>query len=512
VTINLYEITGLGLTPVYIWLDKNNELFGYDTGWFAILKVGWENHLDDIKDAQSTSLEEYSVKQLKNLGREITGTMLLKGARVFDPKEGEFTPPSDITISNGKILKIEKAYSSINGHENEDRIGNGNTFTYDANGKFLMASLWDMHGHMYQGRFLNYISGGVLNVRDMANDPAYLEKIQRQIKTNRLAGPDIHPVGFIDKRGRFAAPTGRLADTLEDALSYVDEYAARGFYGIKLYSSIEPDWIKPIADKSHALGMKVMGHIPSFMSAEDAINAGYDEITHINMLLLQLLGDKSIDTRGPLRFIEPGKRGGAIDLTASETHDFLDLMKTKSIAHDPTMATFMEIFRNRVGQINTISEAYADHLPPSLKRNEIGKKSYNHGHEEAFEKTADTSLELIKLMFDNGITILPGTDYQLPGFSLVSELELYREAGIPNLDILKIATIHPATYLNLEHSLGSVEQGKKAHLILLNENPLIDLSALRNIALVIKGDTFFYPNEILSSQGIQPFQDTNKSK
>ena len=152
----------------------------------------------------------------------------------------------------------------------------------------------------------------------------------------------------------------------------------------------------------------------------------------------------------------------------------------------------------------------SDHLPPSLQRNEIGKKSYNYGHEVAFAKTSDKSLALIKYMFDNGIVILPGTDYQLPGFSLVSELELYHEAGIPNADILKIATINPAKYLKLEHSLGSVEKGKKAHLILLNENPLEDISALRNIDMVIKDNKFFHPSEILKSQGIQPFSESNK--
>jgi hypothetical protein len=92
--------------------------------------------------------------------------------------------------------------------------------------------------------------------------------------------------GFIDQKSPFAAPTGRLAETLDEALDMVRWYAERDYPQIKIYSSITPDWVRPIADEIHRHGMRLSGHIPSFMTAERAVRDGFDEIQHVNMLFL----------------------------------------------------------------------------------------------------------------------------------------------------------------------------------------------------------------------------------
>jgi hypothetical protein len=179
----------------------------------------------------------------------------------------------------------------------------------------------------HRSDYLNYLSVGVTNVRDMANDPDYIMRTRRDAASGAIAAPDVYAMGFIDRRGEFAAPTGMLADTLDEALGFVDWYAQRGFQGIKLYSSIDPQWVAPIAAHAHELGLSVLGHIPSGMTAAQAIDAGFDEITHVNMILLNFLGAETIDTRTPQRFIVSIRDGGGLDVWSEEMSAFIRQMQ-----------------------------------------------------------------------------------------------------------------------------------------------------------------------------------------
>ncbi|MBL8268016.1 amidohydrolase family protein, partial [Steroidobacter sp.] len=353
--------------------------------------------------------------------------------------------------------------------------------------------------------YLNYIASGVLSVRDMGNDPVYLQKLRAGIERRSIDAPDVYPMGFIDKRGPYAAPTGRLVDTLAEARAAVAAYASEGYAGIKLYSSIEPSWIPVLTGDASALGLRTVGHIPPHISPAQAIRSGYREITHINMLLLELIGDLTVDTRTPERFIVPGERGGSIDVTSSQAQAFIDLMLKYKVAHDPTLATFLSQYRSRPGEVAFRAVPYADHLPASLRRAQVRSVSYNHHKEDAFQRTGEVALKFIKRLHDSGVQLLPGTDASLPGFALVSELECYALAGIPNEEVLALATLGTARYMGQENTLGSVEVGKKAYLMLIDGDPVASLSALRKVALVIKGDTSFDAKEILRAQGIRPF-------
>lgn len=491
----LYALSGLDINPRYVWLDENEELVGYTEGWFAVLRNDWSEHLSKLKTAQEAALTRYIHSQAKRFRKEINRPIAIVNARVLDVEAGRLMPPATVLIREGRIVDVGTAVTVPR-----------DAYKLDAGGKTLMPSLWDMHGHIGQDDYLNYIASGVLNVRDMGNDPVYLVQMRKQIAAGTLASPDVHPMGFIDKRGQFAAPTGRLAQTLEEARGFIHAYAKEQHVGIKLYSSIEPAWVPQLTSEARSLGLKVAGHIPAFMSPAQAIHEGYTEVTHINMIMLQLIGDGTIDTRTPQRFIVPGERGGQIELDSKETNAFLDLMAERGIAHDPTLSIFMDQYCARPGEIAPSADAFADHLPPSLRREQLSGVGYSHGREEAFRRTGDKALSLIKRLHDRGVRILPGTDVSsLPGFVLVTELQYYARAGIANEDVLRLATIGSAKHLGREGELGSVAVGKKAYLLLVDGDPTQDLAALRGVVHVIKGNAIFHSQDILQAQGIRSF-------
>ena len=95
--------------------------------------------------------------------------------------------------------------------------------------------------------------------------------------------------GFIDGPGPYAGPSKVLVDNEQQARAEVDKYAKLGCIQIKLYSSLKPELVAPIVDEARKHGMWVSGHIPAFMTAEQAVKAGYNEIQHANMLFLNFL-------------------------------------------------------------------------------------------------------------------------------------------------------------------------------------------------------------------------------
>lgn len=494
--ITLYAIYGLGDGPSYVWLDPELNLFGVDYGWFAIAPEGWGENHRVMKQAQEVIEDRRLIEASARLQTKLSGLVAFTNVDLFDSLNGIMETAKTVYVMDGVISSVVNAADPVS--EDAQII--------DGSGKTMIPGLWDMHGHVSASNYFNYLALGITNVRDMANDPEFIIKTRQDIRSGALAGPDIHALGFIDKDTEFSAPTGMLANTLEEAISFVDYYARHGFVGIKLYSSITPEWVAPISDYAHALGLTVQGHVPAYMLATDAIKDGYDELTHINMAMLDLLDAHEIDTRTPLRFTIPGSQGGEIDVNGAAMDDLIALMKTSGTAIDPTLSIFLDMFLNEPGQFATSHQPTADHYPPGIRRASLSSRGRNYGDEANYASAAATAQAMVKRFFDEGITVLAGTDNSPWGFALLYELRAYVEAGIPEAAVLQMATIGAASHMGLDQSLGSISPGKRAHFVLLDGNPLDDIGALLRTYVVVKDQKMYSGPDLLREQGYLPFE------
>ncbi len=143
-----------------------------------------------------------------------------------------------------------------------------------------------MHAHEDTWNLLLQIAGGVTTSRDMGNDNTRLQEIISQLDAGEIVGPRIIPCGFIEGDSPYSASGGFRVKDLQGARDAVDWYAQHGYHQIKIYNSFHPEWVQETAAYAHQHGMRVSGHVPAFMRSEEAIGAGYDEIQHINQLML----------------------------------------------------------------------------------------------------------------------------------------------------------------------------------------------------------------------------------
>jgi imidazolonepropionase-like amidohydrolase len=146
-------------------------------------------------------------------------------------------------------------------------------------------------------------------------------------------------------------------------------------------------------------------------------------------------------------------------------------------------------------------------LPPELQRNfkSGGALEVPDGQEAVYAASFQKLLEMTKLLHDNGITIVPGTD-DVAGFVLHKELENYSKAGIPNADVLKIATLQSAKVAGKEKEFGSLEPGKVADIIIINGDPLRQMSDIRRVQTIIKGQEIYESSALYKAISIEPLK------
>ncbi len=373
----------------------------------------------------------------------------------------------------------------------------------DARGKTLLPGLWDMHVHLGESDGLFNLASGVTTVRDLANDIDQLQDMRRRWESGEAIGPRVLMAGFMDGPGPYAGPTKVLVSTEQQALEWVDRYAKLGYVQIKLYSSLDPKLVAPVVKRAHELGLRVSGHIPNGMSAEQAVRAGYDEIQHANFLVLNFL-DPKIDTRTPARFSEVAKQAADLDLDSPRVKSFIALLKEHGTVSDPTLAAFEGMFIGEPGKVDPTLAAVADRLPPQVQRGLYGG-GLNPPADQAqrYRDSYQTMKNLVKALHDAGVTIVAGTD-GLAGFTLHRELELYVDSGIPAPEVLRIATLGAARVMKRDQDLGSVAPGKLADLILVDGDPASRISDIRRVVLTVKDGVTYDPNAIWASVGVKP--------
>ncbi|NCT85126.1 MAG: amidohydrolase family protein [Comamonadaceae bacterium] len=500
--VGLYAIEGLDLEPGYLWLREDNQaLFAkIDPGWGGTLLQGFEAEMDRLSDVQKAAQLARLQRLAKTLPQALPGLTVIEGVRWFDAQAAVLRGPSDVYLYEGRIAAIAKP-GSLGPVGPAQRIS--------GQGRTLLPGFVDMHAHLDASALLLNLASGVTAVRDVGNSNADLAELRGRIERGELLGPRIAANGFIEGKSPFSSQADFVPDNLPDALAAIDWYAAHGYRQLKLYNSIRPEWVKPMVAHARALGLRTGGHVPAFMTARQAVEAGYDELHHINQVTLNFLVGKDDDTRTLLRFNLVGDKAADLKLNDRRTQDFLALLKTKGTVVDATMTAFEAQYTQRQGQPNPSYAMVAAHLPAVVQRSYLSAEvDMDDAKARRWSASWRVMMDLLRRMHAAGIPLVAGTD-ATPGLALQRELELYVQAGIPAAQALKIATWNGAKYSDRLHEIGSIERGKRADLVLVDGDPVADIRAIRRIALVIQGHNnetrALSPSALYQAMGIQPF-------
>jgi imidazolonepropionase-like amidohydrolase len=309
--------------------------------------------------------------------------------------------------------------------------------------------------------------------------------------------------GIVDGRGPFQGPTKVLVSTEAEARAAVDNYKRLGFVQIKIYSSVKPELVPAIIDEAHKNGLRVSGHIPAEMTAAQCVELGYDEIQHVNFLILNFMPEIK-NTNTIARLIEPAKRGADLDLSSPQVQSFIKLLQDHHTKLDLTLSIFEDQYLNRAGQIPRGFQPIASRLPTQVRRNLLSTGlTPPEGMDQTYRRSFAKMMELTGLLYRSGISIEDGTD-SMAGFALHRELELDVQAGIPANKVLQNATLNAARIMKLDGDLGSIAAGKLADVTLVNGDPVANISDIRKTSLVMKDGVLYRPEELYSAVGVAP--------
>lgn len=483
---------GQNTKPVYFWLSPEGRFFGDVESWNSTIVRGYENWTDTLLAIQEETIAPLYTAEVNEYSSPLKKHFLLTHTKLFNSVTATVQNDMSVEIRDNKIVSIFP--SATKSKLAVDTVIN-------ANGKFLMPGIWDMHSHYDKESGSWYIAGGVTHVRDMGNMPI-ITTWQKQIRANELLGPDISYLsGFIDKEDPLQGPVGKIVPSLDEALKAIDDFHKKGYNQIKLYSSIKPEWVKPMAARAHSYGMRVAGHVPAYMKAEQAINAGYNEVTHMNMIFLNFLGGDTLATNGIARLRVPPALGGTVNLDGDAVKNFIALMKKKSISLDPTINLYEGDMTEHAGDTSHMFKPIVDWLPETMKKNlPISSPFASKDQEVAYLASYKNFMKMLKMLYDNGILLVPGTDGG-NAIALHRELELYNIAGIPAAQVLKIATYNAARDCGLENRYGQIRRGVEADLILVDGNPSEHISDIRKVQWVIKNGRMYSPKQLYASKG-----------
>jgi len=497
VPLALVVVTGGDSNPWYYWVrdDDNHALFAITWPGWALVEKGHEPLVKPLTERQRQASDERLMALRARLAQPLDGLTLIRGVRWFDAPAAHMRGPSDIWIADGRIAEVVAPGTLKTA---PDRV-------IDGNGRTLLPGLWDMHAHMWSGSGLMHLAGGVTGVRDPGNQNSDLMRTKQRIERGEIPGPVISASGLIEGKSPFNVRTGLVVDDLQAGLDAVDWYAAQGYHAVKLYNSIKPAWVQPLAARAHSLGLRVTGHVPAFMRAEDVVRAGYDELTHINQVMLNFLVRPGDDTRTLMRFERVGADAQGLDLKSPKARAFIKLLKDRGTVVDATAMTFEAMFTQTQGQANPAMADIADHLPVLWRRGlRVAEMDLEGTKLKAYRGSYERMLQMIAALHRAGITLVAGTD-GLAGLGLQRELALYVQAGIPAPEVLRIATLNGARVAGQGATRGRIERGYAADLLLVDGDPAQDITALRKASLVIQGRVAYAPDRIYEAIGFKPF-------
>ena len=490
-----YDISGLGLTAERVWLDADHRLFASATNGYRVIRRGFEAVVPLLIDAEREASAGRHAALARRLSRQPRGPVAFVHVSLFDAEA--------TTMRRSQTLVVQGERVIASGADGSVAIP-ADAEVIDGSGKSLLPGLWDMHVRVTDDDGLMHLAAGVTTVRDLANGTDDLLARRKRFNDGTLLGPRVIMAGLIDGPGSLAGPAPVLVATRDAARAAVDGYADRGYEEVTVSPSLDPQLFQTIARTAHQRGLRVSGDVLFGMTAEQMVRAGADELQHVHALFLNFLTDSAIDTRTPARMTEVARRAGSIDVRSEAVARFIQLLKERNVVVDPALNIFEGMLTYRSGVLNDATLPVAQRMPPVARRSLLaGGLPVTPALEPLYKASFINMQRLVRRLHDAGVPIVAGSD-AMAGFSLHRELELYSEAGIPNLDILRIATLGAATVMKRDGERGSLAVGRVADLVLVDGDPSQRMRDLRRMELVMKGGVIYIPDSLYAAVGVKP--------
>ncbi len=249
---------------------------------------------------------------------------------------------------------------------------------------------------------------------------------------------------------------------------------------------MKPEILKVVTAEAHRLGMTVTGHIPEGMNAIQGIEDGMDQINHVYYLVQVLVDAKT----------------GTVSADSPQAKKVIKLLLEHHTVVDPTLA-LMEIIMHTTDKPISAFEPGILKVAPEMRESLETMGTPPEKGDQAAARFR-TLLETVRLLHKAGIPIVTGTDQSVPGFSLDREIELYVQAGFTPMEAIQAATLVPAQAMGMEKESGTIETGKRADVILVDGNPLENISDIRKVSAVFAGGRMYQPAALWTSVGFKP--------
>ena len=477
-TIQLAFVKGLDFSPFPVWLDDTGKFFG-TAGIISMVPAGYEKNAPKLRDLQDKAtaamVRDLAHQYLTPAARTPT---LIDHVLLFDADAGQFLPDRAVLVQNGKIAAVG-AGGSLKAPAGTTRI--------DGAGKSLVPGLWDAHQHIGDDwNMVQNVATGIVNVRSPGTVLEKALDIVKRRKAGDLIAPDGKISVIVDRKDPLAAQGALTVSSEAETIAAVDKIKKAGLWGVKFYTSMTPAWIAPGAAEAHKLGLHVHGHVPAGMRPLDAVRAGYDEVTHINFIMMQAMPQAVVDKANTsARLDGPAKYGKDVDLDSPAMKAFYSELAERKTIVDPTLTVWEPLMTSDGTKPPPEYAPYMDVVPASVARSFMiaGYSLFDGLTRDDFRKSFDKMVGLVERLHKAGVRVVAGTDGY--GLELVRELELYnQQAGFTPAEAIQSATIVPARMVGMDKTTGSIATGKDADMILVEGDVSQNLGALRHITTV----------------------------
>ena len=415
---------------------------------------------------------------------------------VLDTVAGKELPDRTVVLSGDRILQVSE--TKLARPPSDAKI-------IDGKGKYLIPGLWDMHVHAVSAEridsmFPMFVANGVLGIRDMGTSMplADIQRLRQEIASGSRIGPLFVAAGpILDGRSKPLRPNFLAITTPEQGRATVDSLKVDGSDFVKVYSWLSRNTFLAIADEANKLKIPFAGHVPFSVPVSEASDAGMKSMEHLFGVVLACSAREN-ELRSDM--LKGGANLPGSDRLRLELHE-------AAASYDDRKAAriFARLAKNRTWQVPTLAlsvpyvrsfdtsvttDPRLRYVPPSAQQRWTeDARSFTGGPTSA--KTFERLAQIVGAMQRAGVPILAGTDaawyqpYTYAGFSLHDELRLLVSAGLTPAQALQSATVGPARFLGRDKELGRVANGEFADLVLLDADPLSDISNTEKINTVI---------------------------